>query len=268
MIILIFFILGLIVGSFLNVVVCRVNLAETIMGRSYCPSCKNQIRWYDNIPLLSFAILKTKCRDCETKISWQYPLVELGTGIVFALTALAVFSPIDIRTWYETIFYAAVFAVFIVVFVYDFKYMEIPTIVLWVGVGIALLFCLLYDGLFFNSEMGILSSRLYSGMLAGIAAFTFFFILSAGSKEKWMGLGDADLAFLIGLSVGWPKVLPALFLAFFIGAIIGSVLILKKKKTMESQVPFGPFMVLGAFLVIIIPKLFPAIDFYLGGLFF
>jgi leader peptidase (prepilin peptidase)/N-methyltransferase len=81
--IIIFFILGLIIGSFLNVVVYRLNLAESILGRSQCPHCKAKVRWYDNVPLLSFVLLGAKCRDCGEKISWQYPILEFFTGVVF-----------------------------------------------------------------------------------------------------------------------------------------------------------------------------------------
>ena len=81
----IFLVLGLIVGSFLNVVVERLNLAESLLGRSHCPHCRKKIRWYDNVPVLSFMILRARCRDCEGKISWQYPAMEIMTGIIFVL---------------------------------------------------------------------------------------------------------------------------------------------------------------------------------------
>src|SRR3989344_8781021 len=90
---LVFFSSGLIVGSFLNVLVYRLKEAETLLGRSFCRHCKHQIRWYDNIPLISFVLLLGACRDCETKISWQYPALELLTGILFALAGLLFFFP-------------------------------------------------------------------------------------------------------------------------------------------------------------------------------
>ena len=105
----IFFILGLIVGSFLNVVICRLELAESILGRSHCPRCKSLIRWYDNIPLLSFILLRARCRDCQEKISWQYPSVELAAGIIFTAVGYYFFTISDLQAWAETLFYLGIF---------------------------------------------------------------------------------------------------------------------------------------------------------------
>jgi len=263
MTILIFFILGLIIGSFLNVVVYRLELAETILGRSHCPHCKVKVRWYDNVPLLSFIILRAKCRDCEEKISWQYPAVEFLTGVMFALIGVAFFIPWNFQAWGETAFYLAVFSVLMVIFVYDWKFMEIPMIVLWLGVGIVLGYYLVFDWLNFNPQLGLTSLRLFSGILAGGGAFLAFFLLSTLSKEKWMGMGDAYLALLIGLVARTPMVFWALMLSFTIGALFGIILIALKKKTLQSQVPFGPFMVLGCFLAVTLPLLIPAVKFWL-----
>lgn len=262
MTIFIFFLFGLIIGSFLNVVVYRLELAESLMGRSHCPNCQGTIRWYDNIPLLSFILLDAKCRDCEGKISWQYPLMELFTGIVFAFVGSAFFLPWNFQAWGETAFYLAVFSVMIVIFLYDFKFMEIPMLVLWIGVAITIGYYLVFDSMNFNPQMGISDLRLFSGILAGGGAFLAFFLLSALSKEKWMGMGDAYLALLIGMVARTPMVLWALLLSFTIGAIFGIILIALKKKTLQSQISFGPFMVLGCFLAILLPLIFPSIGFW------
>jgi leader peptidase (prepilin peptidase) / N-methyltransferase len=258
----IFFILGLIIGSFINVVIVRLDVAESILGRSHCPHCKARIRWYDNIPLFSFTMLKTRCRDCGEKISWQYPLVEIATGVIFALVGGYFFDIANPQSWLETFHYLFIFSLLLVVFVYDLKFMEIPMIMIWIGTLWSVLYFLLADWMFFNPALGILSSRLFSGILAGIIAFLFFFILSSVSKEKWMGMGDAYLAFLAGLIVGWPTILIVLMLAFATGAVVGMALIYLKKKTMKSQVPFAPFIVLGVFLTVIIPVIFPAIKYW------
>lgn len=259
----IFFITGLIVGSFLNVVISRIHTAETILGRSHCPHCKNKIRWYDNIPLFSFAVLGTRCRDCKEKISWQYPAVELTSGILFALAGNYFFVISNSATWLETSYYLVIFSLLLVIFAYDLKHMEIPMIIVWLGIGLAIIYCLLADWAFFNMAYGIWSLNIFSGMLAGILAFLFFFALSAGSREKWMGMGDAYVALLVGLVVRWPGIIPALILAFAMGAIYGIILIALGRKTMKSQVPFAPFLVLGTFLVLLIPKIFPAIKYWL-----
>lgn len=261
--IIIFFILGLIVGSFLNVVISRLHTAETILGHSHCPHCQAKIRWYDNIPLFSFAILGMKCRDCQEKISWQYPIVELATGILFALTGYYFLNINDTQSWLETFYYLVVFALLLVVFVYDFKHMEIPMIAVWLGIGVTIAYYLFSDWMNFSGSLGIMSLNIFSGMLAGGAAFLFFFLLSAGSKEKWMGMGDSYAAFLAGLIIKWPGIFAALILAFALGAIYGIILIAAGKKTMKSQVPFAPFIVLGAILTILVPKIFPAIKYYL-----
>lgn len=247
--ILAFFILGMIVGSFLNVVVYRLNAAEEIFwDRSQCPHCKNPIRWYDNIPVISFVLLRFQCRDCRAKISWQYPLVEIFTGAVFALIAARYFSVLDSSSWLPTVYLLGIASFLIVILVYDFLYMEIPALVLWLGMGWALVFNLHFDYNLSGIDGNVFNVATYSGVFAALVAFSFFFSLVAISKEKWMGMGDAYLAILLGLVLGWPKILLGLMLAFALGAMIGIILIAFKKKTMQSQVPFAPFMVLGSFI--------------------
>lgn len=249
--ILTFFILGLIVGSFLNVVVYRLNVAESLTWeRSKCPHCKEKIRWYDNIPVISFVLLRFQCRDCQAKISWQYPLVEIFTGVIFALIGARYFSILDSSSWLPTAYLLGISSFLIAILVYDFLYMEIPAIVLWLGIGWAVAFNLYFDYRAGDIGGNVFNAATYSGTLAAFAAFLFFFSLVAISKEKWMGMGDAYLSILLGLVLGWPKILLGLMLAFALGAAVGVVLILLKKKTMQSQVPFAPFMVLGTFLAL------------------
>lgn len=245
----IFFILGLIIGSFINVVVYRLNVAESlVLDRSRCPHCKKIISWYDNIPLLSFVILKFRCRNCREKISYQYPLVEFFIGVIFALIGAKYFSASDVSTWTPTIYYLGAASALMAIFVYDFLYMEIPGLVLWPAVGWAIAFNLLLD--WNKNDLGnnIWNSLTFSGTLAAFASFVFFFLLVAVSREKWMGMGDAYLVIFLGLVLGWPQILMALMLAFSIGAIFGLALIVLKKKKMESQIPFAPFLVLGTLL--------------------
>lgn len=244
----IFFIGGLIFGSFLNVVIYRMDMAESLMGRSYCRHCKAQIAWYDNIPFFSFLILKGRCRDCEKKISWQYPAVEIATGIIFAIVGYVYFDMANSASWMTTIYFLGIMSALLVIFVYDLLHMEIPGLILWPAIGWAIGFNLFFD--FKSVEIGnnILNSVTYSGALAGLVAFLFFFILVVVSKEKWMGMGDAQLAILLGLILGWPKIILGLMMAFFLGALIGLILIALKKKKMSSQLPFAPFMILGSLI--------------------
>lgn len=245
---LIFFILGLVVGSFLNVVVYRLNVAENILGRSHCPHCKTKIRWYDNIPVVSFIILRWRCRNCREKISLQYPLVEISSGVLFAFIGSRLFLPEDAATWAPTIYHLGVAGFLMAILVYDFLYLEIPGLVLWPAIGWAVAFNLFFDWGSPEFAGGVLGSATYSGVLAAILAFLFFFLLAAVSKEKWMGIGDAYLAILLGLILGWPKIILGLMLAFSLGALIGLALILLKKKKWESPIPFAPFLIAGSFL--------------------
>ena len=249
MIVFIFFVIGLIVGSFLNVVVYRLNLAESfLIGRSHCPHCKKNIRWYDNIPVLSFIILRFRCRDCKEKISWQYPMVEFFTGILFMIVAYKFFLISDMTTWATTIYYLGIVSFLMVIFLYDWLYMEIPGAVLWAAVGFVVAFNLFFDWNRIGVTKEALDFSVYSGALAAFATFMFFFLMVGISKEKWMGMGDAQLVILLGLIVGWPQILLTLMLAFAIGAIIGLALVFLKKKEMKSQIPFAPFLIAGTFV--------------------
>lgn len=254
MIILIFLILGLLIGSFLNVLVYRLRTAEELFwDRSKCPHCQHLIRWYDNIPVLSFMLLKFHCRDCRKKISWQYPIVEIMTGLVFALIGQHFFDSANFSTWITTGYYLIMAGTLITIAVYDWLYLEILGEVLWSGVAIAISYGLYADwsGWFnLTARADIWGSVTYSGAFAAFLAFLFFFLLSALSREKWMGMGDAYLAILLGLIVGWPQILLALFLAFFIGAVWGLVLVTTGKKKMKSRLPFAPFMILGTLVAL------------------
>lgn len=245
--ILIFFILGLIVGSFLNVVIYRLNIAESILGRSFCPNCKGKINWYDNIPVVSFLLLKMRCRSCHERISWQYPIVELAAGFSFALIG-SDFDPTSGAAWISLI-YALVLASFlIVIFFYDLLYMEIPSLILWLAIFGAVVFGLYSD---WDFSGNISDSAVFSGILGSLVSFVFFFALVFFSKEKWMGMGDAYLAILLGFLLGWPKALMGIFLAFFVGAMVGIVLIFLGKKKMSSQIPFAPFFISGSIMALV-----------------
>lgn len=247
--------LGFVVGSFLNVVICRLQTDESFVGgRSHCTRCNKQIRWYDNIPLLSFLVLRGKCRDCKDGISWQYPLVELGTGLIFVLIGWVFFSLENTQTWLLTAFYLALFSLLIIIFVYDWLTLYIPMVTVWIAIALVIAY---------NLAMTIVGNvswnALLSLILSGAGAFLFFYALVALSHETWMGMGDAYLAFLVGLVSGWPGVLWALTFSFGLGAIVGLALVAWGSKGMKSQIPFGPFLVLGMLATLVLPKLFPSL---------
>ncbi len=254
-----FFGFGLIVGSFLNAVLWRMKEGMTLGGRSMCPRCRAKIAWYDNIPMVSFLILGGKCRACREKISWRYPAIECSTGLLFALIGNEFFVWWDASSWVLTTLYLVSGAILILIFLHDLETMEIPNILLWIGVGSALPLLLVLDAIGFHSGVSPWSLSLHSGILAALVGFLPLFLLSALSRETWMGMGDGFLAFFLGLVVGWPHMLVALVLAFALGSVVGIFLILLKKKGMRSQVPLGPFLIVGAFLALFLPEWFPGI---------
>lgn len=247
------FIFGLSVGSFLNVVICRLETKESFFfSRSHCPECGAVLKWYHLIPLLSFLIQKSRCDYCQKKISWQYPLVELTTGLLFLLVFSLQFSnPVQFSAFQalELFYYFSIISLLIVIFVYDMKHYLIPQKVVYPAIGLVLI-KLAVD--FSNKGFGF---EVYGPLLAAFSAFGFFLLLVLASKGKWMGLGDVKLSFLMGLVLGWPNILVALFLSFFSGAIIGLILIVLGKKTMKSEIPFGPFLAASAIVVLIFGNL-------------
>jgi leader peptidase (prepilin peptidase) / N-methyltransferase len=260
--VIIFLFFGLIIGSFLNAVVYRLNAVESLLERSHCPHCKKKVRWFDNVPLVSFVLLSARCRDCGEKISWQYPIVELVTGIMFALIGNYFFDFLDFSTWMLTGYYLVIFSILFVIFIYDLKYMEIPMSVLWIGVGISLAYFIFFDWSSFGRAFSILDLRTISGILGGFVAGGFFYALAAYSKETWMGYGDAYLGLLVGIVAGWPFILWTLMLSFLVGAVISVGLVLASKKTLKSQVPFAPFLISGVFLTLLLPLIFPQLQYY------
>lgn len=239
-----FFGVGLLIGSFLNVIIFRLETGETIVsGRSRCGACRKTIGWYDNIPLFSYAILRGKCRKCHAHFSFQYPLVELSTALLFLATARAFYLPGSVSAVIETLFVLGIICAFTVVFVYDLRFMEIPVSILKFGVLWTLAALV---AMYFFPAVSVdwfWGSRLGAGMIGGVLAFSFFWALVFFSNETWMGWGDVWIALILGLALGWQLVLPTLTLAFGTGALVGIGLLAAKKKNMKSQIPFGPFLV-------------------------
>ena len=247
---LLIFLFGLTLGSFLNCLIYRFEVGENFLrGRSYCPHCKHILSWKDLIPVFSFIILKGKCRYCKKPISWQYPLVELTTAILFLLIFNylskarvgdegGAFSDLHFSFF---IFIIACFL--IIIFVYDLKHYIIPDKIIYPAIGTAFIYNILNSYFVIHNSYSIVNS-----LEAAFIVSAFFLAVILISRGKWLGLGDVKLAFFMGLFLGFPNILFALFLAFSIGAIIGIGLIISGKKTLKSEVPFGPFLVTGTFL--------------------
>ena len=229
-------------GSFLNCVIYRLEKKEKITGRSYCPKCSKQLKWYDLFPVLSFLFLGGKCRYCKEKISIQYPLVEMLTGLIFLLifnfVILNFINNVLILKFLNAGFLFYIASALIVIFVYDLKHYLIPDKVLFPAILLAFIFSFQNASHFINS---LLAAAIASGFFLAI------FLISGG---RWMGFGDVKFAVLMGLLLGFPNVLMALFLAFFFGAIISVILMILGKRGLKSEIPFGPFLIAGTFLSI------------------
>lgn len=262
MVTVIIFILGAIVGSFLNVVVLRFGTGLPIVsGRSKCFSCFTTLKWFELIPIFSFLFLKGKCRTCFSKVSNQYFLVELATGILFA----GIYHMYLIGRIVDPLLfllYLAISCLFIVITVYDFHHKIIPDTFVFLFISLAALVGLIN---FFNVDHIERLLRIIN-LLAGLIIFLPFYLLWKYSEGKWIGLGDGKLAIGIGFLLGLPEGLSAIVFSFWIGAIWAVFIITYQKVvqyfslyqgvqplTMKSEVPFGPFMLLSTVLVFVFP---------------
>lgn len=229
------FIVGLALGSFLNVIIYRINdLRSVLTGRSYCPACKTQLKWYDLVPVVSFMLLRTKCRYCGAKISWQYPIVELSTAIVLLLLYLTY------GLSFTFAFYTIIFLILAVVFAHDIKTKMVPEEFVWAALTISIL------GSWYFGGIGV-----WSMLLGGLIAGGFPALLVGISHEQWMGAGDIKLAVILGLLLGYPLAITGLFIAFILGSIVGLVLIALHQKNLQDQLPFAPFLITATFVGLI-----------------
>ncbi len=247
------FILGAIIGSFLNVVIYRYHtgpsLWQALGGRSQCLSCGQTLRWFELLPVFSFFFLLGKCRRCGSILSWQYPLVELGTGLLFVfIWNLQLPLP-------NAILYYLSFCLLVVITAYDLRHKIIPDAFVFSFIALALLNLLIQTVSF--SPLSVAWLALSYGLLAGAIPALFLWLLWALGRGRWMGFGDVKLALGVGLFAGLNGGISALVLAFWLGAIVGLALIAVAKLKprglafgFKSEVPFAPFIIAGLVLVI------------------
>lgn len=226
--------LGLIMGSFLNAVVWRVSVHRSVAkGRSECPDCHHVLGVPDLVPVLSFLWLRGTCRHCRKKISWQYPLVEIMTALAFGY----LFWRFGVSaTW---VWAAVVTAFLVCIFVLDFRYSIIPD-----SLSLPLI------------AIGALSVFVFSlpwqDMLLGVGLGGGFFLAQwVLSRGKWIGDGDIRLGAAMGAVLGWKLLLVALLLAYITGAGAGVILLLGKKKRLDSRLPFGTFLSLATWVTLV-----------------
>jgi leader peptidase (prepilin peptidase) / N-methyltransferase len=236
------FFLGLIFGSFGTVAAYRIPRRETIVtGRSKCPNCGRQIKATENVPVVSYLVLRGKCPGCGAKISLRYPLTELATGILFALAVVK----FDVTV--TAVVYAAFFWVLVVLTVIDLEHKLLPNRIVyptfvagWAGIVVAAL----VDGD---------TARLRSAAL-GAVVFGGFFLVVAFIYPAGMGGGDVKLAFVLGTFVGYAggvgAVLVGMFASFLLGGVIGIIAMRVSGKGRKMQIPFGPFLALGSVIAI------------------
>jgi len=231
------FILGTVVGSFLNVVGLRWG-KRGVGGRSACPSCSKPLSWFELVPILSFLFQGGRCRKCKHKISWQYPLIELWTGLIF-VTVSYIFIP--------------VFCIYVVILIYDLHHKIIPDPLVYLAIMLSVV-----------SRWWLVGSLL--DWLAGPILFVFFALIWLLSQGRAMGFGDAKLGLSVGLLLGAAQGFSAIVLAFWIGALGALILMFVSKLglsapadfiksakglTMKSEVPFAPAIILGAWISVV-----------------
>jgi len=228
------FLIGLCIGSFLNVCIYRLPASQSIVHpRSKCPNCDTLIPFYDNIPLFSYLWLKGRCRHCQTKISLRYPIVELLGGL-FALGIYMKFG-LDIATLIYFVFIAALLTVTFI----DIDHRIIPDVITLPGIPICFAASFALPAITYKDAL--------LGILAGGGSlFLVAWLYSLITKKEGMGGGDIKLLAMIGAIVGWQGVFFTIFVASLAGTLAGFAVMLQSRKGMKLAVPFGPFLSIGA----------------------
>lgn len=235
--------LGLIflcLGSFLNVLIYRLPIEESLTKtNSHCPKCNHKLRWYENIPLLSYIIQGGKCRGCKQKISIQYPLVESLAIVMFVI------SYIRFGLSIEMILFTLLLLVFIVIFAIDIKHYIIPNS-LNITVLVLGALVLFFPHSSINGQMSINFIDRLIGFGVSFAIFLIFFVLEKLLKKELIGGGDIKFFFGIGLFMGWQLLLLGLFISALIGVIVAIFKkIIKSEKFLNKVIPFGPYLTIG-----------------------
>ena len=241
MLIILLIIFGLAVGSFLNVLIDRAPLDESILwGRSHCDYCKKPLRWFELIPLFSYIAQRGKCRRCHKKLRIQYPLVEGTNAVIYGAIAYFV-SPIasfgDVVGFLGLLFFASSALAIVVA---DVLYQLIPD-------GAIVLLFLASLARFY----GVPVQSIWPTVLSSLGAFGIFYFLWWITRGKGMGFGDVKLAGVLGLFLGFPDTILAFYVAFLTGAVVGVILMLGKHAGMKTKIAFGPFLIFGAIVAVL-----------------
>ena len=238
------FIIGICLGSFANVCIYRLpKNKQAITGRSFCPKCKKTIRWFDNLPLISFLLLNGKCRKCHKPISLGYFIVELITGIGFLLIYL------NANNYYAIIFLSVLFIFYIIIFFIDLKHFIIPDSLNFSIIILAIFKNFLPN--FNTSFIHDINQSIIGGMVGYLSIWIIIYLYRVIKKIEGMGLGDAKLMAGIGLLFGWQSIPFVLFVSAVLGLISVIPSLINKKKNLKSEIPFGPFIIIACFIYFI-----------------
>lgn len=254
---LLIFILGAIWGSFGNVLVDRGEKGKSLFGRSKCDFCGYTLRWYDNIPIISFFLIGGRCRKCKRKLSWQYPLVEAGFGILFVVMAWqaglsrqSLADGISENFVIELVFLLSIGFLLGAIFLWDLKYMIIPDELVLTGLAISFVYYV-YRYLVSSCSLFDYNCHISSNLIGALLVSLFFYLIFWLSKGRWIGGGDVKLGFWLGFLVNWKNVYFFLLFAYILGSIIAVILLARGKKQLKSQVPFGPFLIVSGLLILL-----------------
>jgi prepilin signal peptidase PulO-like enzyme (type II secretory pathway) len=279
------FILGTVIGSFLNVVVDRMDTERSAFkGRSFCPYCGKTLAWWEMVPVLNYLYLRGRCSSCHHKLPLQYPLVEFLTGLLFLGTYLRFLRfPLINNTIFNNLFFSWnlenflllitffiwLYWIFVLVAIalYDIKKYLVASEILIPAIIISLIYKIVIGILLTSNKFFILKqtnfllgnntfvfgqySYFASLILGIISGFIFIASLAFFTKEKAMGWGDALIGILMGIILGFPNIIIALIIAFLSGGFVSLPLLILKKKTMKSYLPFAPFLVFGTLSVLL-----------------
>jgi len=229
---------GLIMGSFLSMLIPRLHNEEKgiIAGRSHCPNCKKTLSALELIPVLSFILQAGKCRKCKKQISWWYPLIELSTALTFFWMSITFQSALDVALW------SILMWVLLYIFFYDLRYKEVHDIIMFPALILAFAFSF------------VLGDPLDS-IIGTAVGLSFFGIQFLASKGRWLGSGDLLIGTYMGLLLGWQNTLVALFLSYILGSSVGIYLLASKKADRNTALPLGPFLVVGSMIAFVYGEL-------------
>lgn len=228
----------------MNVVALRYNTGMTLRGRSKCFSCGKNLEWHELIPVFSFLFQNGKCKNCKSKISWQYPVIELLAGVLF-LMIFYYFPPISFESSITTVFYIFITCLLLIITIYDIKHKIIPDLLVYTFIFVALV------KMFFAPDLSfVIPSTLE--LLAGPILALPFLLLSLISGGKWMGYADSKLVVGIGWTLGLVAGISSVVLAFWIGAIVSVIwtYVVFRKFKAGHEIPFGPYLILGMYIVL------------------